>query len=233
MEFKILASGSKGNAYLLKEKETILLLEAGISWQALQKKMGYKATEIDACFVTHRHGDHSKYIEHLLDHAIDVYVSSDVAQKYKIESHHRVHVYREKQPFEIGNFEIMPFKVPHDVPNYGFLIRSKETGDKAVFIIDALYCPYQFKGLTHIFYGIDFQEEIISKRVKEGKISLDLSQRIVESHGSLEACIKFLKAQDLSKVKEIVFLHCSKDNADKKEIKRVLQEVTGKLVRYE
>lgn len=41
MTFTSLASSSRGNAYVVSDGETTLLLECGLSFRELQKRLGY------------------------------------------------------------------------------------------------------------------------------------------------------------------------------------------------
>ena len=56
-----LASGSKGNSTLVFSDSTALLVDAGISYSALNAalgKFGLSAAKLDGAVVTHEHTDH-------------------------------------------------------------------------------------------------------------------------------------------------------------------------------
>lgn len=56
MEIEVLGTGSSGNCYLVKIGNATLMLECGLSFKTIQKKLNYKLTrEVDACFITHEH----------------------------------------------------------------------------------------------------------------------------------------------------------------------------------
>ena len=48
MTFTSLASSSRGNAYVVSDGETTLLLECGLSFRELQKRLGYGVADITA-----------------------------------------------------------------------------------------------------------------------------------------------------------------------------------------
>ena len=65
MDFSVhsLGSGSSGNSVLVKAGNTKILLDAGVPVLTLQKRLSrYKVTlaDLDAVFLTHEHGDHSR-----------------------------------------------------------------------------------------------------------------------------------------------------------------------------
>ena len=55
-------------------------------------------------------------------------------------------------------------------------------------------------------------------------------KRVIDTHFALEDVKEFLKANDLSKVKEIYLIHLSDGNSDAEQFKREIQELTGKTV---
>ena len=66
MTFTSLASSSRGNAYVVSDGETTLLLECGLSFKELQKRLGYGVADITACLVSHEHQDHAKAAAQML-----------------------------------------------------------------------------------------------------------------------------------------------------------------------
>jgi len=61
LRFTILASGSTGNAAIVRTDEATLLIDAGLSARKLEERMrerGIQPADIDAVLVTHEHADH-------------------------------------------------------------------------------------------------------------------------------------------------------------------------------
>jgi phosphoribosyl 1,2-cyclic phosphodiesterase len=59
-------------------------------------------------------------------------------------------------------------------------------------------------------------------------VSKALKSRLLKSHFSLENVKQFLRANDLSRVREIWLLHLSDGNSDAERFKREVMELTGK-----
>ena len=55
MKFEALASSSSGNAYIVSDRDTRILLECGVSHKKLQKLSGFSLSEFKACLVSHEH----------------------------------------------------------------------------------------------------------------------------------------------------------------------------------
>jgi phosphoribosyl 1,2-cyclic phosphodiesterase len=193
----------------------------------IQRASGFTLHQVEACLISHEHKDHSFAAQDLIRAGINVFCGPETASNLKL-SGHRLKTFKNLKQFKVGSFNILPFQVPHDVPNYGFLIC--EGMEKWVFLIDCAYCPYTFIGLTGIILGINYDETMIKKNVLDGRLHPALCSRIIKNHFSLQAAIKFFRAQDLSKVREIHIVHCSEHNSDKNKMLVAVQKETGKLV---
>ena len=223
IKIKTIASGSKGNAHIIESENNTLLLDAGVTFGEIQQAMEFNIAKIDACFVTHRHGDHSNAAQMLIKRGIKVYAPKDTADKFK-----GVIALKAKQSLTIGDFKVTPFEVPHDVPCFGYLIKVGD--EKLLYIVDAEYVPYKFNDITHLMIEANHSRGIIMDRAKEGKIPQKLAERIIKSHMSIEAAMEFIKKNDMSRIKEIRLLHLSDDNSNAVYFKRQVQEETGKIV---
>jgi phosphoribosyl 1,2-cyclic phosphodiesterase len=231
MDIKILASGSTGNAYVVSDGKTTLLLDAGIPFQKIQKGMNYKTSQIAACLVTHRHGDHARAIPKLLGRGIPIYGPSDLAKEWPF-SIKELWVSNEKDTkrgwYTVSeSFEVMPFPVHHDVDCLGFLIASKETGERLLYMTDTTYTEYKFDGLTHIMIECNHSQEKVMQNARDGVIPGELAERIMRSHMSIEAVLGLLRANDRTKLKQIYLLHLSDTNSDAEDFRRRVQEETG------
>jgi phosphoribosyl 1,2-cyclic phosphodiesterase len=230
MDIQVLASGSSGNCYKVSDGQTSLLLECGISYKEIQKKLNFKLYEIDGCLVSHEHGDHSKAIMELLKSGIDVYTSKGTAALFENDIFKAIHVEAEKQ-FQVGTFDILPFDTQHDAAEpLGFILYSRTTKEKLLFATDTYYVKYRFGSLNYIMVECNYAIDILRANSEAGRLSLALKNRLLQSHFGLGNVKKFLQSNDLSKVKEIYLLHLSDGNSDKTRFKREIQELTGKPV---
>lgn len=229
IEIQVLASGSKGNCYRINDGSTPLLLECGIPFKEMQKRLNFKTFEIAACLISHEHQDHSKAIKDIVKAGIDCYMSQGTKEALQIDSH-RIKTIKLKQQFKIGTWTILPFETEHDaVEPVGFLM-ANQAGEKLLYATDTYYIRYRFRGLTHIMVECNFALDILRTNTKTGIIETELKNRLLRSHFSLENVKEFLRANDLSKTQQIWLLHLSDNNSDAERFKREIQELTGKEV---
>ena len=66
LRFIPLASSSHGNAYLLDDGKTCLLIECGVSYKKLQRLTGFGVSGIIGCLISHEHHDHAGCYEQLI-----------------------------------------------------------------------------------------------------------------------------------------------------------------------
>ena len=222
MDIKVIASGSSGNAYLIGDGHTLLLLDAGIPFKRIQIGCGFRTSTIDACLVTHRHGDHAVAIPKLLQRGIAIYSNEDVAGL-----HDGVQELPTLREHTVGTLRILPFEAEHDVPCYGYQVTSEETGEKLVYITDSAYVRYTFTGLTHIMIEANYAQDIIIDNVRDERVQLSLAARVMETHMSIETLLDLLRSNDMTKVRQIYLLHLSDNNSDAEAFKRQVQQETG------
>ena len=227
VEIVPLASGSRGNCYKISDGRTPLLLECGIQFREIQKKLSFKVSSLYGCLVSHEHQDHCKAINDITKAGIDCYMSKGTAEALEV-SGHRLHIIKAKQQFKIGSWTILPFETQHDARDpLGFLLANQD-GEKLLYATDTYFIRYRFQGLTHIMIETNYSMDILRANVEAGLVEPTLKNRILKSHFSLENVKKFLQANDLSKVQEIWLLHLSEQNSCEKRFKEEVQKITGK-----
>lgn len=50
-------TGSKGNASVISDGQTLIQIDAGITPEAVNREINYRLNDVFACLVTHCHGD--------------------------------------------------------------------------------------------------------------------------------------------------------------------------------
>ena len=204
MKFEALASSSSGNAYIVADEQTKILLECGIPHKKLQKLSGFSLSEFKACLVTHEHKDHAKSVQELISSGMDVYMSYGTAQALETDL---AELIENMEQFNIGSLDIVPFTTYHDAKEpLGFLIKSRVDGDVLAFATDTVNLRYQFPGLNILAIEANYDKAILAKCEK---LPEKVRHRIENSHMEIDTLCDYLRSLDLSVCREIHLLHLS------------------------
>jgi len=225
MKLKVLASGSSGNCYLLTSSKSRILLECGIRFKEIQKKLDFDMN-IDGCLVSHSHGDHTKAVSDILKHGIDTYMSQGCTDDLCL-SHYRLYPISSNKQFKINELIILPFDAEHDVNEpLGFLIYDTITKEKLVFATDTYYLKYKFPGVNYYLVECNYSKDILEENISQGLINQAMRKRLLTAHMSLENLIKYFKEVDLSDCRKIVLIHLSSSNSAE-NFAETIQSETG------
>ena len=224
MEINCLQSGSDGNCFAVYDGQTRLLIEAGIPYKKLLRGIDFNLSRYDGCLLTHEHGDHSRAIKDLIKAGIDCFMSAGTAQALGV-SGYRIKEVKALQPFTVGTYRVIAFDAKHDsIQPFGFVVKSAVTGESLCFITDSYYVPSQFKNIDYYLVECNY----IHETLMNSNTHPEMKKRLFSSHMSMENCIKFLQAQDLSKCKKIYLTHISRTNGSGETMRREVQRATGK-----
>jgi len=123
LRFRSLGSGSTGNATLVEAtsdgRTSRLLIDCGFTLRHLDARLaraGLVASDIDAIFITHEHGDHIGCAFALSRRErIPVWMSEGTwLATGGRDFEGRLHLARDGLDIQVGNLLIQPFTVPHD-----------------------------------------------------------------------------------------------------------------------
>lgn len=204
MKFVSLASSSHGNAYIVSDNETSLLLECGVSRKKLQMLSGFTLSGFHGCLVSHEHKDHSACVADLISAGIPVYMSKGTAETLELEATRTI---RHGELFAIGSIDIIPFNTFHDAAEpLGFLLKSRIDGDVLAFATDTVNLAYQFPGVNVLAIEANYNREVLAQ---SERIPDKVRHRIENSHMEIGTLCKYLSTLDLSKCREIHLLHLS------------------------
>ena len=118
--FCTLYSGSSGNATLVSNGNTNVLVDAGVSCAKIctsLKEIGISPDEIDGIILTHEHIDHVRGVDVMArKYNIPIYGSEGTLSLTPVSGLHDSYIRSVKagEAFEIRDMEIYPFKIPHD-----------------------------------------------------------------------------------------------------------------------
>lgn len=114
-----LASGSKGNATLVKNGGTVLMVDAGMGVRELSARIlscGVYPSEIEGILITHEHSDHiAGAVTFVKKYGCKLYVHKKILERtHLFESVDDYVIEIEDGSFAIDGIGISCFRVPHD-----------------------------------------------------------------------------------------------------------------------
>ena len=214
----ILASGSSGNAILAKAGETSILIDAGLSAKRLTSLLaGLEAPpeNLAGIFLTHEHVDHTRGLKGLCGkNEISVFtnpLTADSLRKSGMQAQWRF--FSSGAAFQVGDFNIHPFSVPHDAADpVGFVLRY-ETSSFAI-LTDLGHAPRQVvnatRGVNAVLVEANHDETLLQN---DQKRPWSVKQRILSRHGHLsnQAAANLVTEIASPDLRHVLLAHLSED----------------------
>lgn len=220
-EIKILASGSKGNAYIIRDGDHQILIDPGIRFQEMLEKSGFDL-DSEFCLISHEHKDHCKAAKHIALMGIPLVMSQGTAENIGLWA--STVAVSEVPITSFDGWTILPFSTQHDaIEPLGFLIQTPSE-KKILYATDTYYIKYCFQGVSHFLIECNYMKEILDTNDDLHPAHKD---RVRRSHFEIENVKEFFRNQNLSKTEAIYLIHLSEDNSDADYFKREIQALTG------
>lgn len=185
-----IATGSKGNAYVLTDnKGNQLLLDCGVKRTEIVKALNFSIDRLCGCVVTHGHHDHD-----LASHEMSM-LGVPVWKPYLEEN--------KRQIKKFGDFSVQSFPVPHDECDcVGYYIKFGT--HKLLYATDCEYIPYSFAnvGLTDLLIECNYENRFLDTEQAQ-------FLHKVKGHFSLENCIEFIEHNQTPALANIIICHMS------------------------
>lgn len=219
MEFISLVSGSSGNAALVTDGKTHILIDCGMSGAKLKdalKSVNITPDSISALLITHEHSDHTKGAGVIARrYNTPLYATKKTLSALNCGeiSESLTNEISPDTDFEIGQIGIMPFSIPHDAADpvgYTFFSRN----DKFSLATDIGhmndYIMEHLKGSKKVLLESNHDVEMLQC----GSYPFPLKQRILSDTGHLSNANAAKAALELIKsgTQNLVLGHLSNEN---------------------
>jgi phosphoribosyl 1,2-cyclic phosphodiesterase len=239
LNFISFGSGSSGNCYYLYTEKDGLLIDTGVGLRILKKHFhdfGLKPAQVNYVLVTHDHADHVKSVGSFsCDFNVPVYASrkvhNGIASNYCVRrkiDNENIRVIQEGDTFQLGDFTITSFPVPHDSSdNLGFKIVCE--GISFCLMTDAGHVSDEMKTFIgeadYLVIEANHDEEML----RVGPYPQYLKDRILGPIGHLsnKDCAAAIAENATPKLKHVWLCHLSEENNHpelaRKTVEMVLQ----------
>ncbi len=179
MDIVFVSLGSKGNATLIKEGDTIIQVDMGVTLKAIKSGLSIlnaNLADIRALFITHEHNDHIKGLP-LYKGKIPVYAGLGTLEPLE-------QPLQEGKPITIGALTITPFRSSHDATNpMNFIIEGG--GKRFGYVTDTgVIRPAGRKMLVDCDYYL-MESNYGEKELLDGPYPAPLKKRIMGKKGHL------------------------------------------------
>lgn len=217
--FTLLGSGSTGNATLISDGDTHILVDIGLSGRETARRLRecrIEPGDISAIVVSHEHGDHSRGVVPFaksLD--VPIFISDDAlnASGMPLEAR-RFRPIQSGIGFEVCGFQFTPFPVSHDAAEpLGFAI--EKGGVKIAVVMDLGYISNLVVERLRDCDGIILESNHDVNMLKAGPYPWVLKQRVMSRRGHLsnDAVAEFLAGENFDgKARLLMLAHLSKKN---------------------
>lgn len=228
--FRSLASSSAGNAYVVDDGESRLLLECGLPFRRLSKGLGFTVSALCGCLVSHEHLDHARSAGELIKSGVPVYASEGTAEALENEQIRTLPVREDGAylPFRVGSFTVLPFRTWHDAKEpVGYLVRGGD-GEKLAFATDTVNLNLRFPGASILALEANYKRE---KLEASTRLPESVKQRIANCHMEVDTLCSYLGRLELGGLRELYLLHLSDALSDEAGFVRRVREMVPPGVR--
>lgn len=217
MRVNALASGSSGNAYVIRFGETALLVEAGLPASRLTeylRSVGQDPRQLSGILLTHAHGDHSRGARQLARmFQIPVFATSGTLHRAGLDDLDLACAIPPDRPWSIGGVEVVACPVPHDCAEpVAFHLAGEGS---AVCVVTDLghapdYLPALLAGADLVILEANHDQRLLW----EGPYPPALKRRVGGPHGHLSniAAARCLIALRPAPPREVWLAHLSRVN---------------------
>lgn len=144
MDVWSLASGSSGNAYLVRSERTAVLIECGLPAVRVAEHLracGVDPRTLSAILVTHEHGDHARSVVALsAAYGVPVVASAGTLGGALLREAPLTRAIVPGRALRLGDLEVLAFRVPHDAAEpLGFRIVGQHAS--AALVTDVGHLP--------------------------------------------------------------------------------------------
>ena len=236
MQFKVLASGSKGNCTIVLCDNTNLIIDMGISYLTLKKSLEENSlsfTDFSGILITHCHTDHIKGLGALLKHTkLNIYIPEGMYESLKeyVERDRCIFV---EDNFNINDVNIELLHTSHDVPSsVGYVINYHDKS--LVYVTDTGYINRKVlnKMIDKNAYIIESNHDEVM--LMDGPYPRFLKERVISDQGHLSnaTTAKYLKKLISKNTKIVVLAHLSENNnTEEKALEAMKAEEIDKKVK--
>ena len=218
MKIASLGSGSKGNATLVSDGDTNILIDCGFSLRQFEKRLlalQMNAVDIDVVLLTHEHSDHCGGVI-ALSSRFDIPVWATYGTGRAVfDRGTDFNKLCGGELINIGNFDVLPVTVPHDAGEpVQFVFKHKPSGKKIGILTDTGHITNHIIDAYSSLDGLLLEFNYDDAMLRNGPYPLSLKQRVCSDFGHLSNAqsIGLLRKIDTRSLSCLIAAHISENN---------------------
>lgn len=231
MIVSVLGSGSRGNACVVRQGETHILVDAGFSFKALRARMAMANLSpefLNAIFITHEHADHIQALPMFAKRCpVDVYASPGTIQALRKKMKILPPLHPIRGPMVLGDLHVRAFSVPHDAADpVGFVIADPDGGTLGI-ATDMGVVPSSVRDALASLDSLILESNHEMEMLINGRYPWAIKQRIRGRNGHLsnEQACEALPSLLSGRLRTLVLAHLSEENNDPELVSFYIREV--------
>jgi phosphoribosyl 1,2-cyclic phosphodiesterase len=217
VQLTVLGSGSGGNATLLAHCGRGVLIDAGLSYRQIVRRMseiGFDPAGIEAIVITHAHGDHTRGVRMFgRRHDVPVYATERVRADWGAADVLTWRLLRANESNDVCGLSFYPVVIPHDASEtVAFRI---ETGEGAIgFATDIGTMTSDLVDLFHDCRLLVVESNYATELLRVSPYNRSTRARIggASGHLSNEALAAFVRQHLGQQVRCLILAHLSRVN---------------------
>lgn len=233
-----LGSGSRGNALLVEYRQTLVMIDCGLTRKAVEERMallGRHPADLSAVLVTHEHGDHVQGVRSLARrYAIPVWMTAGTAGSAAARALVKLTTFNCHRTLQIGDLEIQPFPVPHDAREPCQFSFRGGRGRLAVLSDTGHVTPHVREHLAGCAaVAVEFNHDADS--LQGGRYPEHIKRRIGSQHGHLSnaQAAELLGGLEHRELQWVLALHLSESNNSPALVRESVRRIfDGDLERF-
>ncbi len=219
MDFALLASGSKGNCFVLKSAKTTIMIDCGSTKKHIKDslaKLALSFEDINHLLITHDHSDHISQI--------NSFKKANIYAPIELDDIKRINV-KPYESFMIEDIKITPIALSHDASfTVGYILECDK--EKLSYITDTGYLSEKnielIKGSNYYILESNHDVEMLMAT----KRPLYIKSRIYSDRGHLcnESSAEIAAKVINSKTSIIILAHISEEANSREKALKVMEE---------
>jgi phosphoribosyl 1,2-cyclic phosphodiesterase len=207
MKYYSLASGSKGNCFVVQTNQSTIVIDCGSTKKHLINsftKIDINYTQVDALLITHGHSDHVSQVK--------MFASVPIFSPIPINNGQGYQQVVPFMSFHINELTITPIPLSHDSEvTVGYII--EDTFEKLVYITDTGYIKSTLIPMIKDAQFVILESNHDPELLMNSRRPHGIKTRILSDNGHLsnQACAEVLGKIVTLKTKEIVLAHLSEE----------------------